>query len=170
MLEDVPHRVRAERVVERHGRAAEAVHGLLGQDPLGAVPHVDPQEEQPVAVAVEEALAAGLEARSDRLDAGDALAVARVDVRRGESAVAAEGGRREIQDTAGVIIFVATFSACDVRLPSRDSESSTTRVSQECSSPSGAVAQARPQRIDVPAPSERLVQRPDAIAPERGRR
>ena len=103
VLEDVPDRVRPERVVERHRRAAEAVDGLLGQDPLGAVPHVDPQEEEAVAVAVEEALAAGVEARGDRLDAGDALAVARVDVRRGEPAVAA------VREITGGVSFVFCF-------------------------------------------------------------
>ena len=109
MLEDVTHRVRAERVVERHGRAAEAVHGLLRQYPLGTVPHVDPEEEQPVAIAVQESLAACLEARCDRLDAGDALAVARVDVGRGESAVAAEGERLKIRGRVS-FVFVATYS------------------------------------------------------------
>ena len=73
-----------QRVVEGHRRSAEGVDGVLAQDPLHAVLHVQSQEEEVIGVAAQELH--GVEAGGDGVDAGHHLDVGAVDEGGGQAA------------------------------------------------------------------------------------
>ena len=83
LVEDKVDGLRAQRVVQGHRRPAEGVDGMLTEDPLHAVLHVQTKQEEVVGVAANKLH--GVKAGGDGIDAGYHLDVGAVDEGGGQT-------------------------------------------------------------------------------------